>query len=257
MEEKEFQQTTVNYNTLAQNYSETREAMNWVLQPLSERITLLHSNSVVIEIGCGTGNYIIALSKLYADFTFKGFDLSEAMLEIARSRCANIEFSHGNASEGFPYLSDSCDFTYMVDVIHHIQRKDKAFQESARILKPGGKLVIVTDSEEDICHRSLTLFFPEILEVEHKRYPTLRELYHYAEEAGLTLIETKSITGTVELTDMFIKKLAAKCSSSLQLICDEDHLKGMKRVCDARQRGETWRSCYTLISYEKARLHIP
>ena len=69
----------------------------------------------------------------------------------------------------WPYADHSADLVFNVDVIHYINDLSVFFQEGRRVLKPGSKLLIATDSEDDLRHRSLTLFFPEILEHELAR----------------------------------------------------------------------------------------
>lgn len=206
-------------------------------------------NSTFIEIGCGTGNYIIALSNEITYRNYCGFDLSEEMLKVARSRSSTVEFIHGDSEVQFPF--DTWRLAFLVDVIHYIVNLELFFGETASILKSEGQLLIVTDSEDNIRNRSLTNYFPEILDIELDRYPSLSLLHQNAEKVGLELLGEEPSDGTIDFNEIFISKLEGECSSGMRLIPEEDHQRGIKRVRRAQSRGEKWFSLYTLIKYKK------
>jgi len=239
----------MNYDSFAQTYLRTRTAVNWILKPLLDEVTTLHPNSSILEIGCGTGNYIIELNEKVPDNNYFGFDLSEEMLRVARERNKLIEFTTGNADDRFPYPDKTFQLEFMVDVIHHITKPDVCFKEARRTMKENGVLLIITDSFDDMEKRSLTKFFPEILEIEMDRYPSVDELNLFAGTNGLQLIETKQLNGETELTDDFVSKLEQKCSSAMRLMPDELHKKGMARVKEAQKKKEKWYSYYTMLKY--------
>jgi ubiquinone/menaquinone biosynthesis C-methylase UbiE len=154
------------YDVYAPTYAWARKAVPWVLEPLIRSCGALSAGSWVLEIGCGTGNYISALADNRRDLTHVGFDLSEGMLTEARSRGSSALFRHGNAAKRFPFPDRTFAFAFAVDVIHHIDDLVRFFDEAHRVLAPGGRLAVVTDSENTLRRRSLTVFFPEILPIE-------------------------------------------------------------------------------------------
>ena len=190
-----------NYNHFANIYSQTRTCAPWLVNILKNEFAKLKPGTEIIEIGCGTGNYAIELSNIFPDINFRGFDLSEEMLKIARSRTDKVEFARGNADLKFPYTNSTADAVFLVDVIHHIVDYKNFFNECKRVLKPGGILIISTDTEDDFRNRSGIKFFPETLEVERERYPTLNELNIHSENSDLKFITKESITGTYEIND--------------------------------------------------------
>ena len=131
----------LDYNAFAQTYAETRTAVPWVFKPLLREIEKLHQSSVILEIGCGTGNYIIELSEKLTGNIYNGFDLSEDMLKAANSRTDKIEFKTGDADSKFPYPANFCELAFAVDVVHHIVNYYIFFKESKRVLKPNGLLI--------------------------------------------------------------------------------------------------------------------
>ena len=239
----------MSYDGYAREYAQTRWAVPWVLAPLRRELRSLEEPSTVIEIGCGTGNYLIALAQDVPSHRYLGFDLSSEMLRVARSRSSRVNLARGNAEGFFPYADSSCRFGFAVDVIHHIEDLDAFFSEAARVIENEGQLIVVTDSERDIVSRSLTRHFPELVSIELDRYPTLDELHAAAGRAGLGCAGAEPCAGDVPLTEDFLDKLERKCSSGMRLMTPEAHRRGMERVRAAAGRGETWHSCYTAIRY--------
>jgi ubiquinone/menaquinone biosynthesis C-methylase UbiE len=207
------------------------------------------SGSTVLEIGCGTGNYVHALSPQRPDINWLGVDVSQPMLRQAIARDGQVSLVRADAASAIPVRSASCTLAFAVDVIHHIADLRRFFAESARVLAPAGRLVLVTDSEETMRRRSLTRFFPEIQAIEMRRLPELDELHAHAAAAGLAFLEEESADGETALSDDFVRRLAAKCGSSMRLISEEQHAAGMTRVRAAQARGERWRSCYIVLHY--------
>ena len=243
----------MDYDQYAQTYATTRWAVPWITAVLARQVERLSSAARIVEIGCGTGNYIMTLSGIFPECIWKAFDLSREMLAIARTRSNCVEFVYGDADASFPYPAGHTDFVYLVDVIHHLRNFESFFSECARILKPSRFLAIVTDSEANIKSRSLTRFFPEILEIELARYPRIEDLKVAAERAGLVMQAQEPAEGDIALDDAFIAKLEQKCSSAMRLIPPEAHKAGIARVRAAQEGGEMWHSLNTCVTYRKVK----
>jgi SAM-dependent methyltransferase len=240
------------YDTYASTYAWTRRAVAWVLQPLSRAADALPAGASVLEIGCGSGNYIRALADNRPDLACVGFDLSEAMLSEARHFGSSVAFIQGDASNVFPFPDKSFELAFAVDVIHHIGDLRRFFEETHRVLVLGGRLAIVTDSESTLKRRSLTAFFPEILPIELARYPSVPLLHDQARQIGFQLVSEEEVWGTVALDGEFLVRLEAKCSSAMRLMKPEAHAAGMERVRAAGAKGEQWFSCYDVLFYTRA-----
>lgn len=97
----------------------------------------------VLDIGCGTGNYSLALAK--AGLKVTGIDISPAMLEKARitvkARGLKVSFLEGDALQ-LPFRDNSFDAVISATALEFVPDLDAALGEAYRVLKPGGRLVV-------------------------------------------------------------------------------------------------------------------
>jgi len=240
-----------NYDSYAFQYAYTRTEVPWILKPLIKEVSKLKHGSNVLEIGCGTGNYINRLAVTLDEYNFKGFDASAKMLEIAKSRTVKVELMQADAEKKFPYVNKLFYLAFAVDVIHHIIDLHTFFSETSRILKDGGQFILFTDDEETMNMRSLTKYFPEILSIELKRLPKIKELNMHAFTNNFVLEQTAIVEGNINLTDSMISGFDQKCSSAMRLMKDKDHKKGMINLKQAAREGEHWKSVYKMFKFGK------
>ncbi len=102
----------------------------------------LPETAVVADVGTGTGFVLQGLVGKAAALV--GFDESEAMLAVARRNLAAHPHVDLRLAEGqnLPAASHSFDAVFANMYLHHAPDPFAAIQEMARILKPGGKLII-------------------------------------------------------------------------------------------------------------------
>jgi ArsR family transcriptional regulator len=104
---------------------------------------LLDPGWVVGDLGCGTGRVSQALAP-WVDRVV-AVDESEAMLDAARARLepeANVELRLGRL-ESLPIADGELDAATLVLVLHHVGDPAGALREVARVLRPGGRLLLV------------------------------------------------------------------------------------------------------------------
>jgi len=98
----------------------------------------------VLEIGCGLGTDGARFARAGAIYT--GVDLTEAAIRLARRRfeLENLpgEFRVADA-EALDFADDSFDLVYSHGVLHHTPDTRRAVREVHRILKPGGRAVVM------------------------------------------------------------------------------------------------------------------
>ena len=114
-----------------------------IQQEIVKRLSEEHNLGDVVEFGCGTGYFtkVIAQNAECVIAT----DLSDEMLEVARTQLKafqNITIQKADC-ENVSFPSGKFDTVFMANVIHFIENPFEALQESYRILKDGGLLLLV------------------------------------------------------------------------------------------------------------------
>ena len=99
----------------------------------------------VLDVGCGTGDYLRILAPLVAPGQAVGIDLSRTLIERARQLAAgshsNLSFRFGNAYE-LPVPDGSFDRVISTQVLLHLSDPWRALAEMRRVLTPTGRLLI-------------------------------------------------------------------------------------------------------------------
>jgi len=105
---------------------------------------LLHSNSDVLELGCGTGSTALLLSSEVRQYD--ACDFSESMINIAKNRAFeddihNISFSVEDI-ETFSIPSEKYDLIMAHSVLHLIDNADSVIKSMMSALRPNGYIVL-------------------------------------------------------------------------------------------------------------------
>lgn len=173
--------------------------INWAV---ARRATKGGIKGKALDVGCGPGNLVIEMARQAPGLTVTGIDPSREMVAIAtgnapRSGLASrVSFTEG-ASEAIPFPDASFDLVVSTLSLHHWPAPVEGLREMVRVLKPGGRLLIM-DFRRDLA--VLPWFFLSV--VQHFVLPsparqlgeplgsiksayTPLEAAHLAEQAGL------------------------------------------------------------------------
>ena len=98
------------------------------------------NNKIVLDVPCGVGwgtSLLTCTKKLY------GLDIDRGAIEYAKSHYKKIEFQVGSMAE-VPFASESLDVVICLEGIEHVPKEIgvKFFEESLRVLKPFGLLIL-------------------------------------------------------------------------------------------------------------------
>ena len=113
------------------------------------RTARLEPGESVLDIGCGTGSLAIAAKhRVGAAGTVCGIDASPEMIERARrkARKAQVDVRFADSVvERMPFPDGHFDVVLSTMMLHHLPRaaREQCLRETARVLKPGGRLLVV------------------------------------------------------------------------------------------------------------------
>src|SRR6476661_4387367 len=131
------------FDNAADSWDELRSQLIGGRNDVLALLDLLDPEWVVGDLGCGTGHISAALSPSVGRVI--AVDESGPMLAAARERLAgvsNVELREGHI-ESLPLEDASLDVAILFLVAHFIDDPARAMQEVRRVLKPGGRLLIV------------------------------------------------------------------------------------------------------------------
>ena len=130
------------FASAAAQWDKLREEMFGRASHLQALPALLDPEWAVADLGCGTGQVSAALAPFVRRIA--AVDRSGEMLQTARRRLRdfrNVNLSRGEL-EAVPLSDQEFDAAVLMLVLHHVANPGAALREAARILKPGGRLVV-------------------------------------------------------------------------------------------------------------------
>jgi ubiquinone/menaquinone biosynthesis C-methylase UbiE len=234
------------YDVIGRNYDNTRQADPYLTQWLFEELDL-PKGAHVLDVGCGTGNYTIALSGKGLHFT--GIDPSERMLEEARKKSDQVQWMIGVA-EDLPFAQGIFDGAIATLTTHHWKDLDAGFRAIRRVLRRGAPLVIFTSTPDQMRNYWLSHYFPHMMERSAAVMPGLARTRSALQHAGFSRIISKPYTVREDLRDLFL--YAAKyaperyldpiyrqgISSFTSLAEDEEIANGLQQLAQDIEKGK-------------------
>lgn len=139
----------------------------------------------VLELGCGTGRNLVVLSGAGAA-SVTGCDLSAGMLAAARAKAPMLSLVSADVAEPLPFADGAADLVLFCLVLEHVAALGPPLREARRMLRPGGRVVIV-EIHPDLAAQGVAAHFRDHDEVVHM--PTfahsLKDFAEAAAESGL------------------------------------------------------------------------
>lgn len=215
------------YSKIAKHFDRVRTVPGTLLS-LIIKYGGMNSNSMVLDVGCGTGRFPINLSSMTKCSLF-GLEPSPEMLREAflKDCSRRIVWIQGDGQK-LPFPNEIFDCVYMTFVLHHIEMKDLALHEIYRVLKKGGRCVILTTSHSQI-KRHVLNSFPGVTAIDLKRFPSVPCI-----KKSMSRISFKSVHYHVfhrlesTPTIRYLERVRNKYASTLTLFSEEEFQRRFK-----------------------------
>ena len=108
----------------------------------------LKKEMIAADFGCGSGGWALPLAKKLEEGTIYAIDILEEPLSALKARAKlekilNIEIIRADVEKRTPLSSNSVDLVLMTDLLFECEDKKMVLEEGKRVLKPGGKILVV------------------------------------------------------------------------------------------------------------------
>ena len=129
------------YNKIADGYDDSPEGMYTLkFKNLLLGTVKIKDNDNVLDIACGNGRLLKMLSDKYI-FNGYGVDISDKMIEQAKTLNPSMKFSVGNC-EQLPFADGTFNIITVCAAYHHFPDVNNFAEEAFRLLKPNGQICI-------------------------------------------------------------------------------------------------------------------
>ncbi len=174
--QREFDRWSRSYDrTLLQRlfFQPSHEMLLELLGPADRRL---------LDIGCGTGRFATRVLERWPRTQVWGLDLSEGMLGQGQAHCpevgSRLHLVRGD-SERLPFADDVFDVVTCTHSFHHYPRQERVIAEMHRVLRPGGRLLLIDGDRDGLWGRLVFDVFVVLMEgpVRHLAGAAFRDLF--------------------------------------------------------------------------------
>jgi ubiquinone/menaquinone biosynthesis C-methylase UbiE len=203
-----------------------------------------HPDGAVLEVGCGTGHWLGVLQAHGRPVT--GVDPSAEMLTRAKSKIAGGTLVR-SVAEALPFGARTLAGAFCINALHHFANPQAFLADAARVLRPGGGvLVIGLDPHTGGDRWWIYDYFPEVLDIDRRRYPPAERMRAWMAQAGFEhgrTEEAQHLADSVSAaTALAGGRLDKASTSQLAVLSDARYQDGMRRlrrdIEAAAQRGD-------------------
>lgn len=216
--EKKQEKVAEVFDSVADKYDIMNDVMSGGVHRFWKHYAILaadvRANMEVLDLASGTCDLAIKMGKkLGGTGRLVASDINESMLNIGRDRMIdnglvkNIEFQLANA-EDLPFAENRFDLVTMAFGLRNVTNKDKALAEIHRVLKPGGKCLVLEFSkpENPLLEKAYDFYSFNILPTMGKVIAKDEDSYRYLAESIRMHPDQESLKSLFEAAGFAITK---------------------------------------------------
>ena len=253
----------VDYDQIAHLYDQqpfrNKNVDQHLLDFLREREITTFSEIAILDMACGTGNQLAANSPHVPGARLVGLDLFQGMLRQAMSKSRDILWVRATC-ECPLFPANSFDFISNHYAFHHVRDKAVMLKAVFRILRPGGRFVMVNVCPREMQDWIYYQYFPEALTIDLQDFLSKEEIVNMLKQEGfrvsMSLGSFMAEWSLAQFHDIISRR---DTCSQLMAISDASYQAGLERLeqearreNDSQQRVSSKGSILTIIADKPA-----
>lgn len=246
-------QARVNYDVIAPLYDNqpfrSKTVDPYLMAFVHRDFAKSPSPLTILDMGCGTGNQLVANQRALRAGVWVGLDLFQGMLRQAQAKTRDIGWIQADCVQ--PPLADQrFDFITHQFALHHVQDKATVMHAVYRLLKPGGRFVMTNIAPQEMPDWLYYQYFPAAFAIDSQDFlpkETLLELMHQAGFCSVTM-DVEPMTYEQDLHDFLATVRRRDTCSQLLTISDADYHTGIRKLeHDLETAGSQGRRVHTSV----------
>jgi|SRR5450432_1064292 len=169
------------------------------------RELLPYHPGAILDVATGTADMAILMSRYLPGARIKGIDISAGMLEIGRQKITRLKLNervelHTGDSEHIRFPDNSFDAVTVAFGIRNFENLEKGLREMLRVLKPGGRLLVLEFSQPKRAgfRRLYRLYMRLVASPVGRLLSHNREAYQYLDESVRVFPEGRELVGILD-----------------------------------------------------------
>ena len=194
--------------------------------------------TAILDLCCGTGNQLIANCSHLPGALMVGLDLSHGMLLQARSKSQDIHWVQADSTAP-PFADHSFDYISHQFAFHHIHDKPSAARAIFRLLRPGGRLVMINLHPHTMHGWLYYRYFPSALTRDLHDFLPHNALTTLMRQTGFHPVTTNLQPITYEEDLHHFRRIATRRDTCSQLLTlsDADYQAGLHHLAQDLQHA--------------------
>jgi SAM-dependent methyltransferase len=220
----------MDFAALAGGYDELRPAGESWRELAAVELAELGPAARLLDVGCGTGRFAVFAAEQLGARVW-GVDPSPEMLEQARLRGGRGVGWKQAPAEHLPFKDGWFDAAHAHLVMHVVDDVGAALSEMARVLRQGGRLVVVSFRAEHFDRFHLNPYFPTLAGIDRARFPDPAALSAAIAGAGFHDVAERGLHQQMTLApEAVLERVRGRYISTLHLLEERDYQDGLARL---------------------------
>jgi ubiquinone/menaquinone biosynthesis C-methylase UbiE len=185
----------------------------------------------VLDLGSGTGRFTPALADAFGGPVY-GVEPSRKMRAVAEKSTGHpaVTYLEGRA-ERIPLPATSVDLVLMYLSFHHVQDREAAAADIARVLRPGGRLLLRSTFSDRMPELEWMRYFPRARDIEMQMFPSSGEVMRLFATVRLSPVALVGIEEQLapSLTE-YAERLRLRALSTFEHMSEEEIAEGFAQM---------------------------